>query len=43
VRAGTENEVYVVVEHERKVFGKITGRAGVTWEQTHAARTQSGD
>jgi hypothetical protein len=28
VSAGTEDDVVVEVEYERKVFGKITGRAG---------------
>lgn len=35
--------MFVTVEFDRKVFPKMTGRAGVTFEDVRAARAQAGD
>jgi hypothetical protein len=35
VSVDTDNPIYIVMEHKRKLFGNIEGRSDKTWADIH--------
>jgi hypothetical protein len=43
VRAGTKDDVFVTLEWDKNIFGKISGRSGVGWESQDNAQVGGGN